>query len=116
MTNEQFATNKADALRQRLERQLLIIKKRCESLTTKASETQSLNSDVRLAIDDLRKERILHHDHVHKMKIKARGDSTTLLKVIKNPFSQHLPAGSGFCAEGSTSTSVPAARLAVVTR
>eukprot|EP00980_Cylindrotheca_fusiformis_P014727 scaffold4009_cov124-Cylindrotheca_fusiformis.AAC.7 len=31
---------------------------------------------------------------LHKMKIKAGSDSTTLLKVIKNPFSQHLPAGT----------------------
>jgi rRNA small subunit pseudouridine methyltransferase Nep1 len=31
---------------------------------------------------------------LHKMKIKAENQSTTLLKVIKNPFSQHLPAGT----------------------
>jgi rRNA small subunit pseudouridine methyltransferase Nep1 len=33
---------------------------------------------------------------LHKMKIKASNDSagTTLLKVIKNPFSQHLPPGT----------------------
>lgn len=31
---------------------------------------------------------------LHKMKIKAGSDSTTLLKVIKNPFSQYLPAGT----------------------
>jgi rRNA small subunit pseudouridine methyltransferase Nep1 len=31
---------------------------------------------------------------LHKMKIKAGNDSTTLLKVIKNPFSSHLPAGT----------------------
>ena len=62
VTNEQFATNKADALRQRLERQLLIIKKRCEALTMRASEVASDNSGVRLHIDDLRKEKILHRD------------------------------------------------------
>jgi rRNA small subunit pseudouridine methyltransferase Nep1 len=31
---------------------------------------------------------------LHKMKIKAGNDSTTLFKVIKNPFSQHLPPGT----------------------
>lgn len=31
---------------------------------------------------------------LHKMKIKAGGSSDTLMKVIKNPFSQHLPAGT----------------------
>ena len=31
---------------------------------------------------------------LHKMKIKAGTESTTLLKVIKNPFAQHLPAGT----------------------
>lgn len=41
---------------------------------------------------------------LHKMKIKAGNDSTTLLKVIKNPFSQHLPPGTrcyGFSCEGT---------------
>ena len=40
---------------------------------------------------------------LHKMKIKAGNDSTTLLKVIKNPFSQYLPAGTrcfGFSCQG----------------
>lgn len=31
---------------------------------------------------------------LHKLKIKASSTSTTLLKVIKNPFSQYLPAGT----------------------
>lgn len=31
---------------------------------------------------------------LHKMKIRAGNDSTILLKVIKNPFSQYLPAGT----------------------
>jgi len=31
---------------------------------------------------------------LHKMKIKAGTTSTTLLKVVKNPFSSHLPAGT----------------------
>jgi rRNA small subunit pseudouridine methyltransferase Nep1 len=41
---------------------------------------------------------------LHKMKIKASNDSTTLLKVIKNPFSSHLPPGTrcyGFSCEGT---------------
>jgi rRNA small subunit pseudouridine methyltransferase Nep1 len=41
---------------------------------------------------------------LHKMKIKAGNDSTTLLKVIKNPFSGHLPSGTrcfGFSCEGT---------------
>jgi len=40
---------------------------------------------------------------LHKMKIKAANESSTLLKVIKNPFSQHLPAGTrcyGMSCEG----------------
>jgi rRNA small subunit pseudouridine methyltransferase Nep1 len=31
---------------------------------------------------------------LHKLKIKAGSESATLLKVIKNPFSQYLPAGT----------------------
>jgi len=31
---------------------------------------------------------------LHKLKIKAAGSSSILLKVIKNPFSQHLPPGT----------------------
>jgi rRNA small subunit pseudouridine methyltransferase Nep1 len=41
---------------------------------------------------------------LHKMKIKAGNDSTTLLKIIKNPFSSHLPPGTrcfGFSCEGT---------------
>lgn len=41
---------------------------------------------------------------LHKMKIKAGNESTTLLKVIKNPFSQHLPPGTkciGFSKDGT---------------
>lgn len=41
---------------------------------------------------------------LHKMKIKAGTTSTTLMKVIKNPFSQHLPAGAhvyGMSCEGT---------------
>ncbi|KAL3944186.1 MAG: hypothetical protein SGBAC_001743 [Bacillariaceae sp.] len=41
---------------------------------------------------------------LHKMKIKAANESTALLKVIKNPFSQHLPAGTrcyGFSSQGT---------------
>jgi rRNA small subunit pseudouridine methyltransferase Nep1 len=41
---------------------------------------------------------------LHKMKIKAGTESTTLLKIIKNPFSQYLPAGTqcyGFEPQGT---------------
>ncbi len=41
---------------------------------------------------------------LHKMKIKAGGNSTTLMKVIKNPFSQYLPAGTrayGMSSQGT---------------
>jgi len=41
---------------------------------------------------------------LHKMKIKAGAESTTLLKVVKNPFSMHLPAGArcyGMSCEGT---------------
>lgn len=41
---------------------------------------------------------------LHKMKIKADNNSTTLLKIIKNPFSSHLPPGTrcyGFSCEGT---------------
>lgn len=31
---------------------------------------------------------------LHKMKIKAADNGTTLMRVIKNPFSQHLPVGT----------------------
>jgi rRNA small subunit pseudouridine methyltransferase Nep1 len=40
---------------------------------------------------------------LHKMKIRAGTTSTTLMKVIKNPFSQHLPPGThvyGMSCEG----------------
>ena len=41
---------------------------------------------------------------LHKMKIKAGNTSTNLMKVIKNPFSQHLPPGTrvyGMSCEGT---------------
>jgi rRNA small subunit pseudouridine methyltransferase Nep1 len=41
---------------------------------------------------------------LHKLKIKAGSESTTLLKVIKNPVSQYLPAGTrcyGFSCQGT---------------
>jgi len=53
---------------------------------------------------------------LHKMKIKAGGDSTTLLKVIKNPFSQHLPAGTrcyGFSCEGQLYSPISLAKTVV---
>jgi rRNA small subunit pseudouridine methyltransferase Nep1 len=53
---------------------------------------------------------------LHKMKIKAANESTTLLKVIKNPFSQHLPAGTrcyGFEPEGTLYSPVALAKAIV---
>ena len=43
-----------------MERQLKLINKRCEGLTVKASEVVANNFDVRLKIDDLRKEKLAH--------------------------------------------------------
>lgn len=53
---------------------------------------------------------------LHKMKIKANNDSTTLLKVIKNPFSQHLPPGTrcyGFSCQGTLYSPVALAKTIV---
>mmetsp|Transcript_36696 Transcript_36696/g.40513 ORF Transcript_36696/g.40513 Transcript_36696/m.40513 type:complete len:281 (+) Transcript_36696:31-873(+) len=53
---------------------------------------------------------------LHKMKIKANGESTTLLKVIKNPFSQHLPAGThcyGFSSQGELYSPISLAKALV---
>jgi rRNA small subunit pseudouridine methyltransferase Nep1 len=50
---------------------------------------------------------------LHKLKIKAAGESTTLLKVIKNPFSQHLAAGThcyGFSSQGTLYSPVALAK------
>lgn len=53
---------------------------------------------------------------LHKMKIKAGTESTVLLKVIKNPFSQYLPAGTrcyGMSCEGQLFSPVCLARAKV---
>lgn len=53
---------------------------------------------------------------LHKMKIKASNDSTALLKVIKNPFSQHLPAGTrcyGFSSQGTLYSPIVLAKTLV---
>mmetsp|Transcript_18322 Transcript_18322/g.42207 ORF Transcript_18322/g.42207 Transcript_18322/m.42207 type:complete len:271 (-) Transcript_18322:161-973(-) len=53
---------------------------------------------------------------LHKMKIKAGNDSTTLLKVIKNPFSSHLPPGTrcfGFSCEGTLYSPISLAKTVV---
>lgn len=54
---------------------------------------------------------------LHKMKIKAGNDgSTTLLKVIKNPFTQHLPAGTkcfGFSCQGQLYSPIALAKTIV---
>lgn len=50
---------------------------------------------------------------LHKMKIKAGNESTTLLKVIKNPFSQHLAPGTrciGFSKDGTLYSPVALAK------
>jgi len=70
-TNEDFGRAKADSLRQRLQKQLGIVKKRCEALTMKASEIASDNSNVRLMIDDLRKEKLTHREMIQRFKAKA---------------------------------------------
>lgn len=53
---------------------------------------------------------------LHKMKIKAGTESTTLLKIIKNPFSQHLPPGTrcyGFSCEGTLYSPIALAKTVV---
>ena len=53
---------------------------------------------------------------LHKMKIKAGNDSMTLLKMIKNLFSQHLPAGTrcfGFSCEGTLYSPIALAKTIV---
>jgi rRNA small subunit pseudouridine methyltransferase Nep1 len=53
---------------------------------------------------------------LHKMKIKAGTESTTLLKVIKNPFSQYLPAGTrcyGMSSQGTLYSPVALAKALV---
>ena len=53
---------------------------------------------------------------LHKLKIKAAGESTTLLKVIKNPFSQHLPPGTrcfGFSCQGTLYSPIALAKVLV---
>lgn len=57
---------------------------------------------------------------LHKMKIKAgNNSSTTLMKVIKNPFSQHLPPGTtvyGMTCEGTLYSPQALARALVPER
>jgi len=53
---------------------------------------------------------------LHKMKIKASDNGTTLMKVIKNPFSQHLPVGThvyGMSCEGQLYTPMGLAKALV---
>ena len=55
---------------------------------------------------------------LHKMKIKAGTESTTLLKVIKNPFSQHLPPGTrcyGFSCQGELYSPISLAKTLLPT-
>ena len=53
-----FCQAKASELRNKVERQLKLVNKRCEGLTVKASEIVAENAVVRLKIDDLRKEKL----------------------------------------------------------
>lgn len=53
---------------------------------------------------------------LHKMKIKASSESTTLLKVIKNPFSQYLPPGTrchGMSCQGKLYSPIAMAKALV---
>ena len=53
---------------------------------------------------------------LHKMKIKASSESTTLLKVIKNPFSQYLPPGTrchGMSCQGKLYSPIALAKALV---
>lgn len=53
---------------------------------------------------------------LHKMKIKASSESTTLLKVIKNPFSQYLPPGArcyGMSCQGTLYSPIAMAKALV---
>lgn len=53
---------------------------------------------------------------LHKFKIKAANESTALLKVIKNPFSQHLPPGTrcyGFSCQGTLYSPIQLAKTLV---
>lgn len=55
---------------------------------------------------------------LHKMKIKAGTESTTLLKVVKNPFSTHLPAGTrcyGMSSQGTLYCPIALAKALVPT-
>jgi rRNA small subunit pseudouridine methyltransferase Nep1 len=55
---------------------------------------------------------------LHKMKIKAGAESTTLLKVVKNPFSSHLPAGTrcyGMSCQGTLYSPIALAKALVPT-
>jgi len=71
VTDEQFAQVKAASMRSRLEKQIAIVQKRCNALTVKASEIGSDNALVRLNIDDLRKEKLLHREQLTRSKTKA---------------------------------------------
>jgi hypothetical protein len=111
--DEKFGQSKAASVRLRLERQLGIIKKRCDAvriwdratvhmaanacpflpflkstascciggrtqLTVKASEIGSDNGNVRLNIDDLRKEKMSHREQLMRMKAKAEKMDTDI--------------------------------------
>ena len=55
----------------KVERQIAIIKNRCQQLNIKASQVASENAEVRLGIDDLRTEKQMHLFACEKMRQKA---------------------------------------------
>ena len=56
----------------------IVIKKRCDALTTKACEISSDNASVRLQIDNLRLEKIAHKEHTTRMSQKAEKMDTDI--------------------------------------
>lgn len=55
----------------KVERQIAIIKNRCQKLNNKASQVAALNGNVRLQIDDCRTEKNMHKYKCEKMRAKA---------------------------------------------
>ena len=55
----------------KVERQIAIIKNRCQKLNNKASEVAAVNGNVRLQIDDCRTEKNMHKYKCEKMRAKA---------------------------------------------
>jgi hypothetical protein len=71
VTDESFAEGAAKKAAQRVEKQLMIIRKRCDALTMKRSEIASDNATTRGEIDNLRREKMTHREQVMRMQAKA---------------------------------------------